>query len=84
MFKQMSDGTTTVSQSSSVMIVQNTVPSAFNVLITPSSPMAGIDDLECIAQGSDADGDTVSFSYVWEVDGNSTSYTSSVISAADI
>ena len=80
----VSDGGTTVSQSSSVMIVQNTAPSAFNVLIAPPSPMAGIDDLECIPQGSDADGDTVSFSYVWEVDGNSTSYTSSIISAADI
>lgn len=80
----VSDGNTAVSQSSSVLVVQNSPPSAFNVLITPASPVAGVDDLECVAQGSDADGDTVSFLYAWELDGNSTSYVSAIIPAADI
>ena len=80
----VSDGHTTVSQASSVLVVQNTAPTAFNVVISPVSPVAGVDDLECIAQGSDADGDTVTLSYAWEVDGNSTAHTAAVISAADI
>jgi hypothetical protein len=80
----ISDGSSVVSQTSSTVSIQNTAPSAYNVLITPTDPVAGIDDLECIAQGSDADGDTVTFAYTWEVNGSSTNYSSTTIPATDI
>ena len=80
----ISDGSSVVSQTSSTVSIQNTLPSAYNVLITPTDPVAGIDDLECIAQGSDADGDTVTFAYAWEVNGSSTNYSSTTIPATDI
>ena len=80
----VSDGYTSTSITSASITVANTAPSAFNVVITPTEPVAGLDDLTCISQGSDVDGDTVSFSYAWTVDGNVTSYTTDTISASDI
>ena len=80
----VSDGSAVASQTSSTIVVQNTAPSAFNVLVTPADPVAGVDDLECIAQGNDLDGDTVTFTYIWEVNGTSTNYASTIVPAADI
>jgi hypothetical protein len=80
----VSDGSTTTSQTSSTIIIQNTAPSAYNVLISPVAPVAGLDDLECIAQGNDVDGDTVTFTYAWEVNGSATTYISTIIPTADI
>ncbi len=69
---------------STTITVSNTAPSAFNELITPSSPAAGADDLVCSAQTSDADGDAVTMTYEWSVDGVlSTSYTTDTIPAED-
>ena len=80
----VSDGSSVATQTSSTIIVQNTAPSAFNVLITPADPVAGQDDLECIAQGNDIDGDTINFTYAWELNGGSTSYTNTIISTTNI
>lgn len=80
----ISDGSSSAMQTSPTITVQNTAPSAYNVLITPAGPVAGVDDLECIAQGADADGDAVSFTYAWEVDGATTTYTSAVISTTEL
>ena len=80
----VTDGTSTVTQTSSTIVVQNTLPSATNVLITPPNPIAGVDDLECLAQGGDVDGDSVSFGYAWEMNGSITSYTSNIISTNNI
>ena len=80
----VTDGTSTVTQTSSTIVVQNTLPSATNVLITPPNPIAGTDDLECLSQGGDVDGDSVSFSYAWEMNGSITSYTSNIIPTNNI
>ena len=80
----LSDGSSSVSQSSAPITILNTPPSAFNVLISPSAPVAGLDDLVCTAQDNDADGDAVSLSYSWTVDGASTTYTTDTIPLTDI
>lgn len=80
----ISDGQASTVQDSSRISVLNTAPSAFNVLISPSNPVEGINDLECIAQGNDVDGDSISFSYAWTVDGANTSYSTDTIPSSDI
>ena len=46
------------------LTVANTAPTAPAVALSPASPVEGIDDLVCSASGSsDADGDSVSYSY---------------------
>ena len=80
----VTDGSATTSDTSTTVVVQNTAPSAFNVIVTPSEPVAGADDLECIAQGNDVDGDTVNFTYAWNLNGSSTTYTAATILATDI
>ena len=74
----VSDGSSNVSQSSSNITVLNTPPSAFNALMIPSNPVAGVDDPECTAQGADVDG-TQLFYHTWELNGNPTSQTSNII-----
>ena len=52
------------------LTVANTAPTAPVVALSPASPVEGIDDLVCGASGSsDADGDSVSYSFGWTVDG---------------
>ena len=66
-----SDGTDTGSaMSSNTVTIANTAPSTSSVSISPSSAQVG-DTLTCSATGSDADGDTVSFTYAWTVGGSS-------------
>ena len=79
-----SDGSVSHSLTSSMLVIANTPPSAFNVVITPIEPVAGVDDLLCIVQGSDVDGDLITFSYAWMVDGASSSYSTDSISTVDI
>ena len=78
----VSDGSTTTTQSSAT-VISNT-PSAYNVLITPAALVAGLDDLVCVAQGNDVDGDSITFGYAWTADGVSTSYTTDTVPATDI
>jgi hypothetical protein len=48
--------------------VANSLPSMEYLAIVPNGPTAE-DQLECVATGSDPDGDALSFSYAWSVDG---------------
>ncbi len=56
---------------SATVTVVNSPPSAPGVMISPSSPTAGVDDLVCSISSTslDADGDSVSYSAAWTVDG---------------
>ena len=69
-----SDGNSTSSYTTTPIVILNTPPSAFNVVIDPIDPIAGVDDLTCVAQGSDTDGDSVSLSWTWTKNGNVTSF----------
>jgi hypothetical protein len=65
------DGTDTgAAVTSSTVTILNTPPTAPGVAIDPSSPVTG-DDLICevVTPSSDDDGDTVSYTITWEVDG---------------
>ena len=78
------DGSTSVSQSSTAIAVANTPPVALNVVISPMDPVAGVDDLTCTGSGDDADGDTVTVTYSWEVDGVAASNTGTIVATTDI
>ena len=78
------DGSTVTTMTSSLIVIQNTPPSVFNEVISPASPVAGVDDLVCMVQTSDSDGDTVSVQYEWHKDGVLTSNVSNTISRLDI
>ena len=80
----VSDGLNSVSLQSSTITVTNTAPTVFNALIVPVNPIAGLDDLDCQTQLSDADGDIVNLQYTWTVNGMNANYTSAIIPASDI
>lgn len=78
--------------SSSAVTVANTLPEAPVLGFSPSEPEQGIDDIVCDVDTAayDADGDTVSYSFSWTVDGaaftgtaTTTTYTGDTIAAAD-
>ena len=48
------------------------------------NPIAGLDDLLCITQGNDVDGDSVSFAYEWTVDGVNANNNTDMVSVSDI
>ncbi|MGC6508152.1 MAG: fibrinogen-like YCDxxxxGGGW domain-containing protein [Myxococcota bacterium] len=63
-----SDGITTgQTVNSSSLTVTNTAPTAPTILITPTNPVVGADDLICnvILPSTDTDGDAVSYSMTW-------------------
>ena len=68
---------------SSLVTIANTPPGAPVVRIQPNVPDA-IADLTCVIEtpATDADSDTVTYQYAWQVDGNTTTETSSVVAAA--
>lgn len=76
------DGNNSTSADSPTQTVENTPPSAFNPMITPSDPVAGIDDLLCSSQTSDADSDSVTLYYEWTVDGVLSSITTDTVPGA--
>ena len=80
----VSDSSTVTTLSSAQLSILNSPPTAFNALITPLSPVAGLDDLVCTAQDSDSDLDLVTLTYSWTVDGASTNYATNTIPASDI
>jgi len=69
----------------------NTPPEAAEISIDPEDPMEGIDDLLCLIDttSTDADGDTVTYTFEWDVDGvaytgaSSTYETGDTVPAAD-
>ncbi|MAA78834.1 MAG: hypothetical protein CL916_06205, partial [Deltaproteobacteria bacterium] len=77
------DGSAATIQQANPIVIQNTPPTAFNELISPTEPVAGIDDLVCIVQTSDADGDGVSVQYEWYKDGVLTTNTSDTVLSVD-
>ncbi len=78
------DGFTIDTETSAGQTILNTPPSAFNAFIDPINPVVGVDDITCMVQSNDIDGDTVSLSYTWTIDGNSTGYASNVIPTSEI
>jgi hypothetical protein len=73
------DGTDTGTPVSDSVTIQNTAPVLTSVSVSPSSPTVA-DTLSCSATATDADGDTVSFSYAWTV-GATTLGTASTLSS---
>lgn len=69
------DGTTL---SSGSLTVGNSAPGAPTISIDPDEPSAGMDDLICLvdSDASDADGDSVSYDFDWDLNG--TAWTGSV------
>jgi formylglycine-generating enzyme required for sulfatase activity len=61
------DGTTDGAAASATVTVVNTLPTV-TVAFAPEAPLSG-DTLVAVATGVDADGDPLSFTYVWTVDG---------------
>ena len=55
--------------STAAVTVANTAPGAVVVDIAPTSPEAGVDDLQCAVSATDADGDALSWTIEWNVDG---------------
>jgi len=82
------DGTAVTS---SPVTVLNTAPEAPSISITPSSPIEAVDDLYCQVDSASADddGDTVTYSMSWTVDGttygsaSATTWTGDTAAAAD-
>ena len=80
----VNDGSTTATQISNTVSVLNTAPTVFNPIITPVNPVAGLDDLDCQVQASDADGDFVTLSYSWTLNGAATNDTTQSIPSSEI
>lgn len=75
------------------LTVANTPPGAPEVALTPESPVEGEDDLLCevATESEDADGDTISYTASWTVDGtawsgatSSTTHAGDTVAAADL
>jgi hypothetical protein len=76
-----------------LLTVQNSAPTAPTVALSPSDPVEGEDDLVCAVVGAstDADGDALSYTVAWTVDGTAwtgstatTTLAGDTISAADL
>lgn len=86
-----SDGAATgPSATSASVTVGNTAPAAPVVEIQPADPIEGVDALRCVVTtpARDADGDSVTYTAAWTVDGSpfpgfSTSFTGDSIAASD-
>ncbi len=88
-----SDGTDTGAPvNSNTITISNTPPTAPTALISPQSPVEGIDDLICELDiaSTDADGDTITYWVDWKVDtvpysgSTSTYYTGDTVPTSDI
>ena len=84
------DGTDTGSASSAAVTIANTGPTAPLVGITPTAPLEG-DALTCAITtvATDDDGDTLTYSFTWDVNGSvytgaSSTATSSTVPGADV
>jgi hypothetical protein len=64
------------------LVIVNSAPTAPVVEVSPTRPVAGDDKLRCTIQtdSTDADGDAVSYSYAWSVDGVDAGNSSSTVS----
>lgn len=75
-----SDGDLNGPEATAEVTILNTAPSSA-VTITPELP-TGQDSLVAAASGEDVDGDTLTYTYVWEQDGQATTYTTDTVPAA--
>ena len=64
------DGVDFVSETSASTTILNSAPDMDSVSITPAMPTVA-DDLTCVASGTDHDGDSLSYTYAWTVNGAS-------------
>ena len=62
------DGFTQSSPSQASFMVGNTAPEINSVVLSPSAPKAS-DTITCLPQASDADGESLNFTYEWLIDG---------------
>ena len=71
--------------SSSTLTVLNTAPGVPTVSINPDEPVEGVDDLVCVidTESSDDDGDSVTYTFTWTVDGASWTGSTSTTHEAD-
>jgi hypothetical protein len=67
--------------SSETVDVQNRAPDAPTVVIAPEAPGSS-DDLTCSATSADTDGDVITYTYVWWVDGVDSGYTDATLPAS--
>lgn len=74
------DGTDTSTSKYASFFVGNTAPMMQAVVLSPMNPKAD-DDITCAPQAVDVDGESLSYTYVWTVDGAVQSSTSNVLSA---
>ena len=58
----------------------NGVPTITSILLSPSSPTAQNGSISCLVSTSDPDGDPVTVSYSWSIDGTPQSNTTSILS----
>jgi alpha-tubulin suppressor-like RCC1 family protein len=68
---EVSDGFVVVDAGSAASVVLNTPPTVPTAGVTPSAPVGGRDDLQCVvaAPATDADGQDVDYLVTWLVDG---------------
>ena len=78
------DGFTSDSDTSATQTILNTPPSAFNAFIDPLNPVVGVDDLTCIVQSNDIDGDNISLTYTWTVDNSTTGFVTDTVPTSQI
>lgn len=78
------DGFTSDTETSPVQTILNTPPSAYNAFIDPLNPVVGVDDLTCIVQSNDIDGDNISLTYSWTVDGATTGFVTDTVPTSQI
>jgi len=71
--------------SSDPIVVQNTVPGAPGISITPPEPVAFVDDMLCQidTESTDADGDAVTYSLGWTRDGGAYAGATTTVIAGD-
>ncbi|MEZ4462823.1 MAG: fibrinogen-like YCDxxxxGGGW domain-containing protein [bacterium] len=75
------DGTTTSTPAGAQTIIQNSAPTAPSIAITPATPKT-TDTLNCtvVAPSTDPDGDSVTYTYAWTLNGNPTAQTGASVS----
>ena len=78
------DGFTSDTDTSATQTILNTPPSAFNAFIDPLNPVVGVDDLTCIVQSNDIDGDNISLLYSWTVDNGTTGFVTDTVPTSQI
>ena len=74
-----SDGTDTGSAIADSVTVQNTAPVMTSVSVTPNAPTVS-STLTCTPSATDADGDTVTYSYAWTIGGTTVGTSSTLAS----